>query len=66
VSPYDTERLAAAFHRALHMSPDERASRMRALREVVASHNIYDWTRKLLRDVHRLHLLPDGRGGSRR
>jgi len=66
VSPYDTERLAATFYRALHLSPEERASRMRALREVVASHNIYDWTRKLLRDVHRLHLLADARPGSRR
>ena len=66
VSPYDTERLAATFHRALHLAPEERATRMRALREVVASHNIYDWTRKLLRDVHRLHLLPGARPGSRK
>ena len=66
VSPFDTVRLAAAFHRALHLPAEERATRMRALREVVASHNIYDWTRKLLRDVHRLHLLPDRRPGGAR
>jgi trehalose 6-phosphate synthase len=58
VSPYDTEGLAAALHRALTMAPEERARRMRSLRDVVAAQNIYDWARKLLRDVRRLHLLP--------
>jgi trehalose 6-phosphate synthase len=58
VSPYDTELLAVALHRALSITPEERTRRMRALREVVAGHNIYDWARTLLRDVRRLHLLP--------
>jgi len=58
VSPYDTERLAEALHRALTLPEEERTRRMRALREVVAAQNIYDWARKLLRDVRRLHLLP--------
>lgn len=58
VSPFDTERLADALHHALNLPDEERARRMRALREVVASQNIYDWARKLLRDVRRLHLLP--------
>lgn len=58
VSPYDTERLADALHRALTLPEEDRTRRMRALREVVASQNIYDWARKLLRDVRRLHLLP--------
>jgi trehalose 6-phosphate synthase len=58
VSPYDAERLAGAFRRALGMPPEERTQRMRALRDVVASQNIYDWARKLLRDVKRLHLVP--------
>jgi trehalose 6-phosphate synthase len=66
VSPYDTDLLAAALHRALHLSKDDRASRMRALREVVASQNIYDWARKLIRDVRRLHLLPGARPSARR
>jgi alpha,alpha-trehalose-phosphate synthase [UDP-forming] len=58
VSPYDTERLADALYTALTLPEDDRSRRMRALREVVASQNIYDWARKLLRDVRRLHLLP--------
>ena len=58
VSPYDTERLVSALHQALTLTDEERTRRMRALREVVASQNIYDWARKLLRDVRRLHLLP--------
>jgi hypothetical protein len=58
VSPYDTERLADALYTALTLPEDDRSRRMRALREVVASQNIYDWARKLLRDVRRLHLVP--------
>ena len=61
VSPYDTELLAIALHRALAMPPEERTRRMRTLRDVVASQNIYDWARRLLRDVRRLHLLPGTR-----
>ncbi|MGE5176751.1 MAG: alpha,alpha-trehalose-phosphate synthase (UDP-forming) [Hyphomicrobiales bacterium] len=65
-SPYDREELAAALHRALYLSPAERTDRMRALREVVSSSNIYDWAKKLLRDVKRLHLLPGARPTTRR
>jgi len=57
-SPYDTEALAAAIGRALTLDPAERARRMRAMREVVAGQNIYDWARKILRDARRLHLVP--------
>lgn len=57
-SPYDTEVLAAAIGRALTMDPEERARRMRTMREVVAAQNIYDWARKILRDARRLHLVP--------
>jgi trehalose-6-phosphate synthase len=66
VSPYDREGLALAFHRALTLSPTERAERMRSLREVVAAQNVYDWARKLIRDVRRLHLLPGTRPSGRR
>jgi len=66
-SPYDAEALAAAIARALTLSPDERTRRMRAMREVVASQNIYDWAIKILRDARRLHLVPGaGRPGSKR
>lgn len=66
VSPYDREGLAIAFQRALTLKPGERTDRMRALREVVAAQNIYDWARKLIRDVRRLHLLPGARPAPRR
>ena len=56
-SPYDTEALAAAIGRALTLDTAERARRMRAMREVVAGQNIYDWARKILRDARRLHLV---------
>jgi trehalose 6-phosphate synthase len=58
VSPYDIDRLSGAFRQALTISPEDRERRMKSLREVVASQNIYDWARKLLRDVRRLHLVP--------
>jgi len=57
-SPYDTEALAGAIGRALTLTPEERARRMRAMREVVAGQNIYDWATKILRDTRRLHLVP--------
>ncbi|HTM01327.1 MAG TPA: trehalose-6-phosphate synthase [Candidatus Omnitrophota bacterium] len=66
VSPYDREGLAVAFQRALTLSPAERGDRMRSLREVVAAQNVYDWARKLIRDVRRLHLLPGMRPAGRR
>jgi trehalose 6-phosphate synthase len=65
-SPYDTEALAAAIGRALTLSPEERARRMKAMREVVASQNIYDWAIKILRDARRLHLVPGARPGATR
>lgn len=58
VSPYDADGLTGALHRALTMKPEETKRRMRALRETVASQNIYDWARKILRDVKRLRLMP--------
>jgi trehalose 6-phosphate synthase len=57
-SPYDAEALGSAIGRALTMDPAERSRRMRALREVVAGQNIYDWASKILRDARRLHLVP--------
>jgi trehalose 6-phosphate synthase len=60
VSPYDTELLAEALARALALPPEERAGRMRALREAVATTNIYDWARRIFRDVRRLHVAPSG------
>ncbi|MBI4363831.1 MAG: trehalose-6-phosphate synthase, partial [Candidatus Latescibacteria bacterium] len=57
-SPYDTEAFASAIVRAVDLDPEERARRMRTLREVVARQNIYDWARKIFRDARKLHLIP--------
>jgi trehalose 6-phosphate synthase len=61
VSPFDIEALSQGIARALAMPPSEQARRMRELREIVGAQNIYDWARKLIRDVRRLHLLPGAR-----
>jgi alpha,alpha-trehalose-phosphate synthase [UDP-forming] len=61
VSPYDTEALARALTRALHLPDEERAQRMRELREVVRAQNIYDWAQRIFRDARRLHLMPGAR-----
>jgi trehalose-6-phosphate synthase len=60
-TPYDPDALAEALSRALTLGAEERRERMLALRQVVASHNIYDWGRSLFRDIRRLHLVPSGR-----
>jgi trehalose 6-phosphate synthase len=60
-SPYDTDELARALSRALTLDPEAQRVRMRALRDVVSSHNIYDWGRALFRDIRRLHLTPEVR-----
>ncbi len=43
VHPYDLEQTAASLHTALTMPDDERGSRARRLREIVASHRPRDW-----------------------
>jgi trehalose 6-phosphate synthase/phosphatase len=63
VNPYDVERTAEAFHRALTMSADERRTRMLALRRRVLSHDVHWWARTF---VARLEAAPgpsEGVGG---
>ena len=48
------------------LPPEERARRMKAMREVVAGQNIYDWAIKILGDARRLHLIPGTRPGATR
>jgi trehalose 6-phosphate synthase len=43
VNPHDTESVANAIHRAYSMSPSERQSRMRRLRQSVAKRDIFWW-----------------------
>jgi len=54
VNPYDIEDTADAIRRALQMSRDERASRMRRMRGHVCEHNIYRWAAMLLSELARI------------
>ena len=51
VNPYDTQQVASAIFHAIHIQPEERESRMKALRAAVASNSIADWSRKLVGDL---------------
>ncbi len=55
INPHDRETFADTLARALEMAADERAHRMRALRDTVAEHNIYRWAGQVL---HTLTTLP--------
>ena len=43
VNPYDIEGTAETYYRALTMPPDERRTRMRALRRRVAAYDVHRW-----------------------
>jgi len=51
VNPYDTGALAASIRRALEMPPQQRAARMRRMREVVRERNIYRWAANLIGEL---------------
>ena len=48
VNPFAVDAFADALHKSLLMSPEEQRRRMRALRERVASHTVFDWANALL------------------
>ena len=48
INPYDVDGFARAIGRAIDMPDDERRSRMRALRKVVAGHNVFQWASGIL------------------
>ncbi|GMU21543.1 MAG: bifunctional alpha,alpha-trehalose-phosphate synthase (UDP-forming)/trehalose-phosphatase [Phycisphaerae bacterium] len=43
VNPYDIDQVAGTFRQALDMSPHERQTRMRALRQRVSDYNVHRW-----------------------
>jgi trehalose 6-phosphate synthase len=51
INPYDVEQVAQALQRALDMSEEEQAERMRSMRAAVREHNIYRWAASLLSDL---------------
>jgi trehalose 6-phosphate synthase len=48
VNPYDVEQMAEAIRRAIEMSEEEKALRMKKMREVVREHNIFRWAGNLI------------------
>jgi trehalose 6-phosphate synthase len=49
VNPYDIVGMANAIHRAYHMSPGERRSRMRRMRLAIRKRDIFWWVSSFLR-----------------
>jgi trehalose 6-phosphate synthase len=52
-NPYHVDGFAAAIERAVEMPFLERANRMRALRRVVAGHDVFLWASDILEDLER-------------
>ena len=48
VNPFAVDAFADALHTSLMMSAEDQRRRMRALRERVASHTVFDWANSLL------------------
>ncbi|HSC28123.1 MAG TPA: trehalose-6-phosphate synthase [Vicinamibacterales bacterium] len=51
INPYHIDGFAAAIERAIGMPRDERAARMRALRRVVAGHDVFLWASDILESL---------------
>ena len=51
VNPYNGEQTAEAIKSALELSPSEQTKRMRRMREVVKSYNIYRWSAEFLKTI---------------
>ena len=51
VNPFDPSALAEAFFTGLTMSPEEQRERMRRMREVVRSNNVFRWAGNMLLDA---------------
>ena len=48
VNPYDVDGTAEVFYRALHLQPEDRRERMRAMRERVFTHDVHRWAEEFL------------------
>jgi trehalose 6-phosphate synthase len=54
VNPFAVEELSDAMAEAIAMPPDERARRMRRMREIVAENNVYRWAAKVVSTLLRI------------
>ena len=58
INPYDVDAFAAALERAIDMTEEEQASRMRAMRKVVAGRNVFNWASDILEGLESLWTKP--------
>jgi trehalose-6-phosphate synthase len=58
INPYDVDGFTNALMRALDMPADERRTRMRALRRVVAGRNVFGWASDILEGLESLWTRP--------
>jgi trehalose-6-phosphate synthase len=64
INPYDVDGFTEALARAIAMPADERRSRMRGLRSVVAGHDVFVWASDILRGLEHVGDLPRGVRGA--
>jgi len=53
VNPFDTEEFADQIKKAIEMKPEQRKRRMKKMRSVVKTNNIYRWAGKMLSELLR-------------
>ena len=56
VNPYDTDQLSQAIRLALEMDSVERRARMRRMRQVVETYNVYRWAGNLIEELAGIRL----------
>jgi len=54
INPYDVDGFAEAVARAIEMPADERRRRMRAMRRIVAGHDVFVWASDILEGLERM------------
>ncbi|MBI2069363.1 MAG: trehalose-6-phosphate synthase [Elusimicrobia bacterium] len=65
VNPYDIDQMAQAIRLALEMDSEEKANRMRRMRETLKENNIYRWAGNLITELAQIRLpqQPAAKGG---
>ena len=63
VNPFAVHQIADAMHTALTLPPEERARRMKRMREHVARNNVYRWGGKILSELLKFDF-PEGFDGA--
>jgi trehalose 6-phosphate synthase len=58
INPYESEAFVQALARAIDMPRDEQASRMRAMRKIVAGRNVFSWASDILEGLESLWTRP--------